>query len=77
MTWLGPRHRLEHRSGLKLVRRERDPDDYKAWKLYLTPRGKIFAQLLEQYTSGPVSTLDLYNTAQEDLSNVNDDEDLG
>ena len=80
VTWLGPRHRLEHRSGLKLVRRERDPDDYKAWRLFLTPKGEIFSQLLEQYTSGSVSTLDLYKTAQEDLSNADNtdnDQDLG
>lgn len=48
VTWLGPRHRLSHRSGLKLVRREVDPDNYKAWRLYLTPRGEIFLKVLEQ-----------------------------
>ena len=39
ITWLGPKHRLEHRSGLLLVRREQDPNNYKAWKLFLTPKG--------------------------------------
>jgi DNA-binding MarR family transcriptional regulator len=48
VTWLGPRHRLEHRSGLKLVRRERDPENYKAWRLFLTPKGLIFLKVLEQ-----------------------------
>lgn len=47
VTWLGPRHRLEHRSGLKLIRRERDPVDYKQWRLYLTPKGEQFTRLLE------------------------------
>lgn len=47
VTWLGPRHRLEHRSGLKLVRRERDPQNYKAWRLYLTPKGQTFVTLIE------------------------------
>jgi DNA-binding MarR family transcriptional regulator len=47
VTWLGPRHRLEHRSGLRLVRRERDPDNYKAWRLYVTPKGQSFITLIE------------------------------
>ena len=54
VTWLGPRHRLEHRSGLKLVRRERDPDNYKAWRLYLTPKGCVFVNLLENYQGTPI-----------------------
>lgn len=49
VTWLGPQHRLKHRSGLKLVRRERDLENYKAWRLYLTPRGEIFLNVLEQH----------------------------
>ena len=76
VTWLGPRHRLEHRSGLKLVRRERDPNDYKAWRLYLTPKGEIFTQLLEQYASGPAKTLDLFTESSERLS-AYDNQDLG
>ena len=73
VTWLGPRHRLEHRSGLKLVRRERDPDNYKAWRLYLTPKGEVFANLLDQYSSGPISgaSLDLYTKAKETLDSDN------
>ena len=76
VTWLGPRHRLEHRSGLKLVRRERDPDNYKAWRLYLTPKGEVFTNLLEQYSSGSVPSLDLYTRAKETIDN-DDDQDLG
>lgn len=48
ITWLGPKHRLEHRSGLNLVRREQDPDNYRAWRLYLTPKGEQFVNLVEQ-----------------------------
>ena len=77
VTWLGPRHRLEHRSGLKLVRRERDPDNYKAWRLYLTPKGEVFTNLMEQYSSGPVPSLNLYTKAKEAIDNDDDDQDLG
>ena len=48
VTWLGPRHRLDHRDGLKLVRRERDPDNPKAYRLYLTPKGVQFTALIEK-----------------------------
>lgn len=47
VTWLGPRHRLG-KEGLKLVRRERDTDDYKRWRLFLTPEGQQFARVLER-----------------------------
>ena len=60
--------RQETRSGLKLVRRERDPDNYKAYRLYLTPKGKIFTGLLEQYSSGPVDSLALHTKAKEDIT---------
>lgn len=73
VTWLGPRHRLEHRSGLKLVRRERDPDNYKAWRLYLTPKGEIFTNLLEQYSSGQVPSLKLYTKAKKAIDSNNQD----
>ncbi len=72
-----PRRRLEHRSGLRLVRRERDPGNYKAWRLFLTPKGKVFTNLPEQYSSGPVSTLNLYTTAKEAIDSDNDDQNLG
>ena len=75
VTWLGPRHRIETRSGLKLVRRERDPDNYKAYRLYLTPKGKIFTGLLEQYASGKVDSLALHTKAKEDITD--DHQDLG
>lgn len=78
ITWLGPRHRLEHRSGLKLVRRERDPDDWRAWTLHLTPRGEIFVQILEQFSSGPLDSLPLYTSAKEAIdSDTDDDQDVG
>lgn len=47
VTWLGPKHRLG-KEGLKLVRRERDPDDPKRWRLYLTPKGLQFSRLIEK-----------------------------
>ena len=70
VTWLGPRHRFEHRSGLKLIRKERDPDNYKAYRLFLTPRGKVFTNLLDNFSKQPLAQL---NKAKEDLH----DEDLG
>lgn len=73
VTWLGPQHRLEHRSGLKLVRRERDPDNYKAYRLYLTPKGKSFVKLIDGFLS---SSIDL-TTAKTDLSSHDDDQNLG
>ena len=75
VTWLGPQHRLEHRSGLKLVRRERDPDNYKAWRLYLTPKGEGFVRLMEQFMSSPASLLDSYTKPKEELHVT--DQDLG
>jgi DNA-binding MarR family transcriptional regulator len=51
ISWLGSHHRLEHRQGLKLVRRERDALDYKKWRLFLTPRGQQFTNLIEQHMS--------------------------
>ena len=77
VTWLGPRHRLEHRPGLKLVRRERDPDNYKAWRLYLTPKGKQFVNLLEHTVDMPLpKVVDSVNHTRESFA-YDDDEDLG
>jgi len=80
ITWLGPRHRLEHRSGLKLVRRERDPDDWRAWRLYLTPKGEIFTNLLDNYATAPASD-PAFTKSIEDViaydSNNPDDQDVG
>ena len=80
VTWLGPRHRLEHRSGLRLIRRERDPDNYKAWRIYLTPKGKSFVKLIEDYWKHPVreGLPDLYK-AKDYLAAYDepDDQDLG
>jgi len=78
VTWLGPRHRLEHRSGLKLVRRERDPNNYKAWRIYLTPKGQTFVNLLENYGQAPV-TDPIFQTTFDKIAaydNTND-QDLG
>ena len=77
VTWLGPRHRLEHRSGLKLVRRERDPDNYKAWRLYLTPKGEVFTNLLDNHAGAPIRDgLPVYSKAKEALDAA-DSQDLG
>ena len=81
ITWLGPRHRLEHRSGLKLVRRERDPDDWRAWRLYLTPKGEIFTNLLDNYAGSPIRDgHPVYTKALEEVQaydNEPDDQDVG
>ena len=79
VTWLGPRHRLDHRSGLKLVRRERDPDNYKAWRIYLTPKGEIFTNLLENYATAPSSDPIFTSTIDQMTAydNDSDDQDLG
>lgn len=49
ISWLGEQHRLEHRPGLKLVRRERDIHDYRKYRCYLTPKGQQFVNLVEQH----------------------------
>ena len=78
VTWLGPRHRLEHRSGLKLVRRERDPKNYKAWRLYLTPKGEIFTNLVDNYATASASD-PAFTKAKEQLTayDNDNDQDLG
>lgn len=80
VTWLGPRHRLEHRSGLKLVRRERDPDNYKAWRLYLTPKGEVFTNLLDNYNTAPIREgTPLFKQMKQEITayDSDDDQDLG
>ena len=79
VKWLGPQHRLEHRSGLRLVRRERDPENWRGYLLYLTPRGEIFTNLLDNYASASLTTL---TKAREDLkahddTDENQSEDVG
>lgn len=32
--------------GMKLISRKQDPDDYKHWRLFLTPRGQMMADLM-------------------------------
>jgi DNA-binding MarR family transcriptional regulator len=58
ISWLGSHHRLEHRQGLKLVRRERDTADYKKCRLFLTPRGAQFTNLIEQHMSMSISSFE-------------------
>ena len=58
ITWLGPRHRLEHRSGLRLVIRKQDPENHRAWRLFLTPKGQQFVRLLENQLNMPSSTME-------------------
>jgi DNA-binding MarR family transcriptional regulator len=58
ISWLGNHHRLEHRQGLKLVRRERDAADYKKWRLFLTPKGQQFANLIEQHMSMSIASFE-------------------
>ena len=81
VTWLGPKHRLEHRSGLKLVRRERDPDNWRGYRLYLTPKGDIFVNILDNYNQAPLREgYPLFNKVlqklkEEDIDSIS--EDLG
>jgi DNA-binding MarR family transcriptional regulator len=79
VTWLGPKHRIETRSGLKLVKRERDPDNHRAWRLYLTPKGKIFRQLLEDNATRKIPGIasNFYQTKKEIETYDKTDEDLG
>ena len=53
VSWLGSKHRLG-KEGLRLVRRERDPQDYKRWRLYLTPKGLQFSRLIEKQITSPL-----------------------
>ena len=56
VSWLGTEHRLKHRQGLRLVKRVQDPDNHRAWRLFLTPKGKQFVQLLETQLNMPIAT---------------------
>lgn len=53
VSWLGATHRLG-KPGLRLVRREKDPEDGKRWRLYLTPKGVQFSRLIEKQLNGPL-----------------------
>ena len=79
VTWLGPKHRIETRSGLKLVKRERDPNNHRAWRLHLTPKGKIFRQLLEDNATRKITgnASNFYQTKKEIEDYDQDHEDLG
>lgn len=73
VSWLGPRHRLAHRSGLKLVRRERDPSNYKAWRLFLTPKGQSFVNLIEDN----LTRINISKAKEALSAHDSDDQDLG
>jgi DNA-binding MarR family transcriptional regulator len=48
---LGPTDR-HGRPGARLISRKQDPDDYKRWRLFLTPKGQSIADLmLDRLTS--------------------------
>ena len=46
VTWLGPRHRLG-KEGLRLIYRERDPSDYKRYRVFLSRKGEQIVKLIE------------------------------
>ena len=54
------------------MRRERDPNNHKAWLLYLTPRGKIFLNVLDQESMPQIK-----KTLEEVKALGQDDENLG
>ena len=53
VSWLGGKHRLDNRKGLELVRRERNPKNYKSWLLFLTPKGRQWATQIENLLTVP------------------------
>ena len=46
VTWLGPRHRLG-KEGLRLIYREKDPEDHKRYRIYLSRKGEQIVKLIE------------------------------
>lgn len=73
VSWLSAHHRLEHRDGLKVLRRERDPNDFRRWKLFLTPKGHQWVNLIEQHLDGDLKKLSHAISSQ---TNRNYEEDL-
>jgi DNA-binding MarR family transcriptional regulator len=71
VSWLGSHHRLEHRQGLKLIRRERDAADYKKYRCFLTPKGQQFANLIEQHMSMSISN---FEASARELMTMEDDD---
>lgn len=57
VSWLSSHHRLEHRDGLKVLRRERDPYDFRRWKIFLTPKGQRWVNLIEHHMGGSLKEL--------------------
>ena len=53
VQWLGPRHRLG-KDGLHLIYRERDPDDPKRYRIYLTRKGEQLARLIAEQLNTPL-----------------------
>lgn len=51
VTWLGPRHRLG-KEGLRFVYREKDPEDTKRYRVFLTRKGEQIANLIQNTVFG-------------------------
>lgn len=47
LDWLGKEHR-SGKPGLKLIRKDKDPEYWKRYKVFLTPKGEAFAEQLNQ-----------------------------
>ena len=47
VSWLSGKHRLTHRKGLNWIKRERDPDNWRAWRLHLTDKGNQLVRRIE------------------------------
>jgi DNA-binding MarR family transcriptional regulator len=78
VSWLGAHHRLDHRSGLRVVRRERDPDDPKRWRLYLTPKGHQWLNLFNNQLDMPLKEVRAIASRSANQTHDTDhDQDLG
>ena len=53
VTWLGPRHRLG-KEGLRFIYREKDPEDPKRYRLFLSKKGEQIAKLIENTLNQPL-----------------------
>ncbi len=54
VNWLGPKHRLKDREGLKWIYREVDPIDPKRYRLFLSRKGEQIASLLVKNLESPI-----------------------
>ena len=48
VSWLASKNLTTGKDGLHLVYRERDPNDHKRWRVFLTPHGKSFVAQLKR-----------------------------